>query len=342
MYNTYLINHKPCTSEKIMNEYHQKALENNKDFLEKYKNTKGVTDASYSLSDIYTLSILDQGQYSTCVVNSFAGIINSFKPDFNTSRFYHYYICRIATGQKINDDKGLDISEVMPYLKDYGILPETQWQYSDVSYNTIQHKNISYFSKMKYSSTNIYNSVAPTEINYEVIGDCTTISDTIVEIVKEKLTNGKFVLLGIYIFNSFCNNKTNNTGIINMPIHTLDSSGNPIITLDASSNVIDTNNNIVTMDASGNNVSPNDYLGGGHCVHIVGWTGNYFIIRNSWGTNWGNNGLTNIDMNFENNGSNGGFGYLPINYLKTKYRIINRPNILKPIAFELYAISKSN
>ena len=29
---------------------------------------------------------------------------------------------------------------------------------------------------------------------------------------------------------------------------------------------------------------------GGHCVAFVGYTPNRFIVRNSWGTGWGDNG----------------------------------------------------
>jgi len=35
-----------------------------------------------------------------------------------------------------------------------------------------------------------------------------------------------------------------------------------------------------------------DQLLGGHAVSVVGWTENAFIIRNSWGTRWGNEGYT--------------------------------------------------
>lgn len=31
---------------------------------------------------------------------------------------------------------------------------------------------------------------------------------------------------------------------------------------------------------------------GGHAMTMVGWTTNGFIVRNSWGNNWGNNGYT--------------------------------------------------
>lgn len=36
----------------------------------------------------------------------------------------------------------------------------------------------------------------------------------------------------------------------------------------------------------------NDILQGGHCVSVVGYTDDSFIIRNSWGSNWGKDGYT--------------------------------------------------
>ena len=33
---------------------------------------------------------------------------------------------------------------------------------------------------------------------------------------------------------------------------------------------------------------------GGHCISIIGWNKNGFIIRNSWGSSWGNKGYTLI------------------------------------------------
>lgn len=34
-----------------------------------------------------------------------------------------------------------------------------------------------------------------------------------------------------------------------------------------------------------------DTVGGGHAVSLVGYTKNYFIVRNSWGSGWGDKGL---------------------------------------------------
>jgi C1A family cysteine protease len=49
-----------------------------------------------------------------------------------------------------------------------------------------------------------------------------------------------------------------------------------------------------TWDAIGSNGKLNKYnaasAGGGHAVALVGYTKDYFIVRNSWGTSWGDKG----------------------------------------------------
>lgn len=43
--------------------------------------------------------------------------------------------------------------------------------------------------------------------------------------------------------------------------------------------------------------NPGDKFIGGHCMTVVGYDNNSFIIRNSWGSNWGNKGYTNFPFN---------------------------------------------
>jgi len=127
-----------------------------------------------------------------------------------------------------------------------------------------------------YSNTYHNISNSPFAVNYNVI----TQTDNA---IKTALSAGKFVILGIDIYSSFMTNNVANTGIIPMP-----------------------NTNTETLE-------------GGHCIHIVGWcTLNsiaYYIIRNTWGLSWGNNGATTPVINFSNNKKNGGFGYIPVSYI---------------------------
>jgi hypothetical protein len=41
-----------------------------------------------------------------------------------------------------------------------------------------------------------------------------------------------------------------------------------------------------------------DTVSGGHAVCIVGYTKDYFIVRNSWGTNWGDRGFAYASMDY--------------------------------------------
>ena len=155
-------------------------------------------------------------------------------------------------------------------------------------------------SNWAYITSN-YSTIPPFATTYKIAD--TSIMPTIQSIsqtddsIKTVLNNGSFVTLGIYVYSSFMTPTVARNGIIPMP-------------------------NTKT-----------ERLSGGHCIHIVGWcTYNkttYYIIRNSWGLGWGNDGNPNPTKAFVNNGKNGGFAYIPTAYvLNTK------------IAFELIAIGK--
>jgi C1A family cysteine protease len=113
--------------------------------------------------------------------------------------------------------------------------------------------------------------------------------------IKGALLANKFIIFGISVYSSFMTNQVAKTGIIPMP-----------------------------------NIS-REANQGGHCIHIVGWcklnNQTYYIIRNSWGKSWGNDGSVIPITNFSNNGTNGGFAYIPATY------VLN-PNL----AFEFMAI----
>jgi C1A family cysteine protease len=128
------------------------------------------------------------------------------------------------------------------------------------------------------------NSIISQNITYSAIAQKE-------EILQHNLYSGNPIIFGINVYQSCMLKNVEKTGIIPYP-----------------------------------NRKKERYLGG-HCILMVGWTiynkQDYFIIRNSWGTTWGNTGETKLQII---NGKNG-YAYIPKTY------------ILDPaLAFDFYAI----
>lgn len=98
----------------------------------------------------------------------------------------------------------------------------------------------------------------PTQICYDEAKNHQAISyhrldNTSLEQLKHCLSEGFPFVLGIQVYSSFKSSEAAKTGYINMPLTT-------------------------------------DELLGGHAVMAVGYTSTHFIVRNSWGTDWGAQG----------------------------------------------------
>jgi len=137
--------------------------------------------------------------------------------------------------------------------------------------------NTQLFSKMPPYLDTYRNATITPAVNMQPISQTQVAINT-------ALNNNKMVMFGFYVYPSFMSSQVAANGLIPIP-------------------------------------APNERSQGGHCVHIVGYTNlnntQYYIIRNSWGQAWGNDGNVNPQspFNFKNNGSNGGFGYMPVAYI---------------------------
>lgn len=207
--------------------------------------------------------VLDQGSLGTCAMNATVSmcqyLMNKEKvKSFLGSRLELYYNTRVLIeGSSANEDTGVELRDVPKSLQKYGLCPEVDWPY-----------DVDKFSQMPPSKAN-KDAVLHKKITYEACPQDLTF-------MKQVLTDGYPILIGINVYDSFESEEVAKTGIVPMPD-------------------VDKENNL-----------------GGHALAVVGALEDKkcFIIRNSWGpTNneekgWGDGGycympyeyLTNPDL----------------------------------------------
>jgi C1A family cysteine protease len=230
-------------------------------YLSKLKVNNVALPTSFSLASRYKIKILNQGQLGSCVVNSFAGVMNSLY-NVSTSRLYSYFNARVGQGGCPKVDNGLGIVESFPIFKSFGYVPESTWPY-----------DIEKFSLLPPIET--YKISNKFDFTYKAVEQNSAA-------IKYALYTTGFVMFGIICYTSFMSEQAAKTGFISIPL-------------------------------------PTEKVDGGHCLNIVGWLtidGKlYYIVRNSWGKSWGNDGATTPTENFYNDGNNGGFAYFPEEYI---------------------------
>jgi C1A family cysteine protease len=184
--------------------------------------------------------VVDQGQLGSCTANAIASGLREYLELSATgkseslSRLFLYYYERVLEGT-VNYDAGAQIRDGMKVLQKQGVCPE-----SEAPYNIVEFK--------KTPSVTAQVDAAKHRISeYHRV--------TCLSALKTALAQGKPVVVGFYVFESFEGDVAARTGVIPMP-------------------------------------KRGERRLGGHAVLAVGYSDphGWVIIRNSWGTGWGDQG----------------------------------------------------
>ena len=183
-----------------------------------------------------------------------------------------------------NDFQGIDV------LSLYGVCNEKYWPYSDNStdYKTIPIDNWQDIVKdcNNHKAKSFYSVGGLTTIydgNPSFFFDDTYKNDLLS--IKNALCLGYPIVFGINI------PKDTDNDLNNYPFSSSFSS---------SPTIIDIPSSYINAENKQEYISNSDNFVGGHCIVIVGYDDNLkaFIIRNSWGTNWGIKGHFYLSYNF--------------------------------------------
>ncbi len=221
-----------------------------------YKNTFKL-DQNLTLPSTIDLStnldfIYDQKNLGSCTANSVAWLYKYYRIDYFPSRLYIYFYERLFDKKEgdnsVKIDDGSTLLQGMNVLKKKGVVSEKQYPYI--------------IKKFHKKPPTILNKIA----NKNKINSFQKVNQDI-DSIKYVLSSGKPFVFGIYVYSSFMNSSTFNTGIIPYP-------------------------NIGT-----------ERILGGHALVAIGYDDSTQLIKcvNSFGRSWGDNGYAYLPYNYIQN-----------------------------------------
>lgn len=229
--------------------------------IKKMANETGISKASLSLPGTINLTpwfspIEDQGQLGSCTANAGVGILEYFErrafgKHIDASRLFLYKATRDLLHW--TGDTGAYLRSTMEAMTVFGVPPEEYWPYRIANFDVEP-------SAFCFSFAKNYQA-----ISYFTLDPAGTDTGALLNQIKTCLAAGIPSMFGFTCYNSLY--QANSTGKIPYP-------------------------------ANG------EYVVGGHAIVVAGYddtmeitntnngqkTTGAFLIRNSWGTGWGNNG----------------------------------------------------
>lgn len=260
----------------------------------------------------YYPSAYDQGDLGSCTANAvaFAYQFDVLKKNANDpfmpSRLFLYFCERFldqsnydpyasppltnapafstTQGLALTDDSGSQDFQGIDVLQLYGVCNESLWPYDVTAFAQIPSANwtainanrVNHMARSFYAVGNLTKQYDASAITGDVIFFDTTQYQNDLASIKQALAQGFPVVFGITIPNDTDQQLQNYTN-----------------------SVVSTSQYVNSMDY----VSNSSNFSGGHAIVIVGYDDNRqaFLIRNSWGTDWGINGHFYLAYTFVSN-----------------------------------------
>ncbi len=192
--------------------------------------------------------VYDQGQEGSCTGNAWAALIQHLYPAHGEpSRQFIYRAERVIEGT-VRSDSGAQIRDGAKALAMVGVCAETEWPYDKAHFATKPPPKV-YADALK-NTISAYARV------------------TTLDGIKASLADGKPVVFGFSVYDSFESDEVARTGVMNLPVK-------------------------------------GEKLLGGHAVLIVGYddVSQRVIVRNSWGDQWGQAGYFTMPYAYVTNRS---------------------------------------